>query len=181
MRTVRTPQAGRWRLEPSATTVSFSGRATRFSPTVQARFPDVAGVVVADDAADRAVVEVEIGVGSMTSGNRGWDELVAAVDPFQVARFPTASYRSTSVQWLGAGAVLDGVLTLRGVQQPVRLQARHEIAPTGTRLTLSASGEIDREQFGVRCDIPGAALLVPRRLRLTVDAVLVHEGSLVAA
>jgi polyisoprenoid-binding protein YceI len=181
MRTVRTPQAGRWRLEPSATTVAFSGRATRFSPTVQARFPEVAGFVLADDAPGGAVVDVRIGVGSMTSGNRGWDELVATVDPFQAARFPTARYRSTSVQWHGTEAVIDGVLALRGVQRPVRLQARHEVAPCGTRLTLAATGEIDREQFGVRCDIPGAALLVPRRLRLTVDAVLVHEGALVAA
>ena len=176
-----TPRPGRWTIDPASATVAFSGRATRFSPTVSARFLGVEGAVLAGESPDDAVVDVEVDVRTMTSGNRAWDDLVAAVDPFGAGTWPTARYRSTAVRWRGGLAFLDGELELRGVRRRVPLDAEHVLSPCGTRLAVRASGEVDREAFGVRCDIPGAALVIPRRLRLSIDVVAVHEREAVLA
>jgi polyisoprenoid-binding protein YceI len=169
------PTAGRWSLDTRTADVAFTGRASRLAPPVSARFRGVSGVVAAGDHPDDVVVDVEVDVRTMTSGNRAWDDLVAAVDPFCVRRFPTARYRSTRVVRPGGTAVLDGVLTLRGVHQPLQLTVRRVAHRGDDRLVVSACGEIDREAFGVRLDLPGARLLVPRRLQLSIDVVAVHE------
>lgn len=173
-----TPRPGRWAIDPAGATVAFAGRATRLSPTVSARFLGVDGSVLAGADPQDAVVDVEVDVRTMTSGNRAWDDLVAAVDPFGAESWPTARYRSTSVRWRGELAFIDGELELRGVRRRVPLDAVHALSPCGTRLAVRASGEVDREAFGVRCDIPGAALVIPRRLRLSIDVVAVHDEAL---
>ena len=178
---MRAPRPGRWLLDPATAAVAFSGRATRFSPTVAAQFRRVQGCVVAGDGGGRTTVEVEVDVRSMTSGNRAWDDVVAAVDPFGAREHPVAVYRSTAVAWRGARADVDGVLELRGVRRPVRLAVETVLAPSGSRMALRASGEVDREAFGLRFDVPGAALLVPRRLALRIEVEVVHDGALVAA
>jgi polyisoprenoid-binding protein YceI len=164
-----------WQLDPARTVVAFCGRATRFSPTVRARFASVTGEVLTTGS-DTSVV-VDIDVRSMTSGNRAWDDVVGALDPFCADAFPTATYRSTAVVWHGSEAVVDGVLRLRGVERPVRLAARYDDLDDGRRLRIRAGAGIDREAFGVRCDVPGAGLLVPRRLELSVDVVAVHADA----
>lgn len=180
-----TPRAGRWHIDPRSAQVAFAGRATRFSPVVQARFLSVEGTV--DAGADAhgvtadVTVDVTVDVRSMTSGNRAWDDLVAAVDPFAAGRFPTARYRSTAVRWHGGTATVDGLLTLRGVERPVRLDAEHALSACGERLVLRGTGELDREEFGVRLEVPGAALVIPRRLRLSLDVVAVHDDALALA
>ena len=176
-----TPRAGRWHIDPSTATVAFSGRATRFSPTVAARFTTVAGAVEAGHGPEDAVVDVAVDVRSMTSGNRAWDDLVAAVDPFGAGQHPTARYTSTTVRWRRGLAFIDGDLEIRGVRRRVPLDAEHEVSACGSRLLVRASGEVDREAFGVRCDIPGAALIMPRRLRLSIDVVAVHEDAFALA
>jgi hypothetical protein len=50
------------------------------------------------------------------------------------------------------------------------------VSACGERLHLSAEGRINREQFGVRFDVPGAGLLIPRDLTLTVSVVALHAG-----
>ena len=42
-------------------------------------------------------MRVEVDVTSMTTGNRAWDEVIGAVDPFDAGRFPLAVYESTRV------------------------------------------------------------------------------------
>lgn len=181
MTTTTSPRAGRWLIDPASATIAFSGRATRFSPTVAARFLGVEGVVAAGDRPEDALVDVAVDVRTMTSGNRAWDDLVAAVDPFAAGRFPTARYRSSAVRWRGGLAFIDGSLELRGVRRSVPLDAEHQLLPGGDRLVVRASGEVDREAFGVRCDVPGAALVMPRRLRLSIEVVAVHEDALALA
>lgn len=174
------PASGRWLLDPSTADVAFSGRATRISPVVRARFTGVSGSVVAGP--EGTCVSVDVDVRTMTSGHRGYDELLAAVDPFSVEAFPTAHYRGTAVDWRDGVATVQGSLALRGAVRPVVLHARHAASSRGDRLVVQAHGDVDPAAFGVRLDVPGAGLLVPRRLRLAIRVEAVAEqGALVAA
>jgi polyisoprenoid-binding protein YceI len=163
-------------IDPSSAIVGFTGKASLLAPTVSARFAGVTGSVLVRADVTASDVDVEVDVTTMTSGNRAWDDLVSAVDPFGASSFPTASYRSTSVRWHGDRADVSGYLVLRGVERSVPLTTRHSVSACGERLHLSAEGRINREQFGVRFDVPGAGLLIPRDLTLTVSVVALHAG-----
>jgi len=162
------PRPGLWVIDPSTATVGFTGKASLLAPTVSARFTGVTGSVLVREDVAASEVDVEVDVTTMTSGNRAWDDLVSAVDPFGACSFPTASYRSASVRWHGDRADVAGHLVLRGVTRAVPLTARHSVAADGERLTLTAEGSLDRSEFGIRCDVPGADLLIPRRMTLQI-------------
>ena len=89
------PPAGTWAIDPGRAVVAFSGRAGFLAPTISARFADVAGEVTV--GAGSTAVRVEVDVTTMTTGNRAWDEVIGAVDPFDAGRFPLAVYESTRV------------------------------------------------------------------------------------
>jgi polyisoprenoid-binding protein YceI len=160
------PPAGTWAIDPNRARVAFSGRASFLTPTISARFPDVAGTV---EVGDEHSVRVEVDVTSMTTGNRAYDEVIAAFDPFESDRFPMAVYRSTAVAWTQDGARIDGTLTLRGVTRAVPLTASYDVGRRADRMLVRAGGAVDREAFGVRFDVPGVGKLVPRVLRLDID------------
>lgn len=69
-----------WTIRPDEACVSFSGRVSRFTPVVQARFTGVSGTV------SPAGIDVEVDVRSLTTGNRAYDDVLSALDPFDVGR-----------------------------------------------------------------------------------------------
>jgi polyisoprenoid-binding protein YceI len=160
------PPEGVWAIDPNRAQVAFSGRTSFLAPTIRARFAEVSGTV---EVGDEHSVRVEVDVTSMTTGNRAYDEVIAAFDPFDADRFPIAVYRSTAVAWTGDGARIDGSLTLRGVTRPVPLTASYDVGRGADRMLVRAGGSVDREAFGVRFDVPGVGKLVPRVLRLDID------------
>jgi polyisoprenoid-binding protein YceI len=162
--------AGSWSIDPARAVVAFSGRASFLAPTITARFGDVAGALSFDE------VRVAVDVTTMTTGNRAYDEVIAAVDPFDSARFPIAVYASTGVAWTPAGADIDGLLTLRGVTRPLALSASYHRNRRGDRMVVRAGGLVDRQAFGLRFDVPGIGKLVPRQLRLDIDVDLVRSS-----
>jgi polyisoprenoid-binding protein YceI len=161
-----------WQLDPTRATVAFSGRANRLAPTFRAAFTSLTGTVV--QTGDDVRLAVDIDVTSLRTGNRSWDELLRTLDPFAAGRFPLASYRGSAA--LGDREVpVDGDLELRGVLQPVRLIARLE-ETTADEVRLTATGEIDRRAFGVRCDLPGLGRLVPTVMRLEIAVSAQRRG-----
>jgi polyisoprenoid-binding protein YceI len=173
-----TPPAGTWAIDPARARVAFSGKASFLAPTISARFPDVAGRVVVGDgpAGSGHRLRVEVDVTAMTTGSGVYDEVIAAVDPFDAARFPLAVYESTRVLWTERGADVEGRLTLRGVTAPVALSASYDVARRGDRMVVRAGGTVDRQAFGLRFDVPGVSTLLPRQLRLEIDVDVVRVG-----
>jgi polyisoprenoid-binding protein YceI len=169
------PQAGTWAIDPSRAALSFSGRASFLTPTISARFPDVSGSIAVGELGEEGEVDVTVDVRTMTTGNRAYDEVIAGFDPFDARRHPTATYRSRGVTWAGDEARIDGVLTLRGVSRPVALTASYAVGRPG-RMLVRGGGTIDREQFGVRFDVPGLSKIVPRQMRLEIDVDATYLG-----
>ena len=165
------PPSGTWAIDPSRAVVAFSGRTSFVAPTIRARFAEVGGTV---EVGDEHAVRVDVDVTSMTTGNRAYDEVISAFDPFDAARHPMAVYRSSAVAWTPDGAVIDGSLTLRGVTRTVSLTATYDLGRGGDRMLVRAGGSIDREAFGVRFDVPGVGKLVPRIMRLEIDVDVVR-------
>jgi polyisoprenoid-binding protein YceI len=166
------PPEGSWAIDPNRAVVAFSGRTSFVAPTIRARFAEVSGSV---EVGAEHSVRVEVDVTSMTTGNRAYDEVIGAFDPFDVARHPMAIYRSSAVAWTPDGAVIDGSLTLRGVTRTVSLTATYVVGRAGDRMLVRAGGSIDRNAFGIRFDVPGVGKLVPRVMRLEIDVDVVRH------
>lgn len=169
------PRSGDWVIDSTRAVVAFSGKASFLTPTISARFLGVEGSVEVTETSRglAGALEVAVDVTTLTTGNPGWDELIAAFDPFDANHFPVAIYRSTRVQWTDGRARIEGTLTLRGVTKAVPLTASFDVARDGARMLVRAAGTIDRTAFGVSFDMPGCGKLVPRVMRLAIDVDVV--------
>lgn len=167
---------GEWAVDAAGSRVAFSGRTSRFLPVVAARFPEVAGTLRVDVAAGAVDIDVDIAVGSVTSGNPLWDELIDAADPFAASDHPVARFRGgvdgLGVALSGAGvAAVSGDLTLRGLRRPLALTARW--TPQRAGLRIVAQGTVDRRDYGLRLDVPGLSRLMPQLMTVTIDLLAV--------
>jgi len=83
------------------------------------------------------------------------------------------TYRSTAIRREREDFVLDGELTIRGVTRPVSLKFEiNGFGPDpdgGTRAGFSATGEINRLDFGVCHDMPIAGL-ASEKIQVEVEA-----------
>ncbi len=94
----------------------LTGRFDRFSGTF--RFDPT--------APEDSKVSVEIDTASVNSNHAKRDKHLRDKDFLDVANFPKASFRSTSVKKTGEGSAdITGILTLRGVKKEIVIKARH--------------------------------------------------------
>jgi polyisoprenoid-binding protein YceI len=95
-----------------------------------------------------AKVTATINTASAQTGDASRDESLPTSQWFDVAKFPKASFTSTSWKDLGGGKYqVAGNLTLHGVTQPVTLPMT--IAIAGNTAKANGVVGIDRSKFGV--------------------------------
>ncbi len=127
----------------------------------RARFDDFDGTLVLDaEAPENSRVEVTIPIDSIDTRVPRLDEHLESADFFDVAKFPTASFRSTRVDVIGERvARLHGDLTIRGITRPVVLQVQlnkmgeHPLTHKQA-VGFTAEGVIKRSEFGLTAYVP---------------------------
>ncbi|HUO84725.1 MAG TPA: YceI family protein [Thermoanaerobaculia bacterium] len=102
-------------------------------------------------------VEFDIDLRSIWSDTDRLTEHLKSADFFEVQKYPTAHFRSTSIEPAtdpasGETHIVTGVLDLHGVQKEVRFPVKVEPAAEGVRTT--ASFTINRQDWGI--SYPGA-------------------------
>jgi polyisoprenoid-binding protein YceI len=108
-------------IDPSHTFARFSYNHLGYS-TQLSRFNKTSGKVGFDGTAKSGTVDVVIDMKSVDTGFATFDEHIQGEDFFDTAKFPTASFKSTSVRFEGDKPVaVDGNLTLKGVTRRVTL------------------------------------------------------------
>lgn len=169
---------GTWNLDAAHSDVDFVVRHAGISK-VRGSFEAVEGaLVVADDFA-ASTVEVTVDVASITTKNKGRDEHLRGADFFDVAQFPTMTFRSTEVRGTAEDFVVAGELTLHGVTRPVELKAElggQDVDAFGmTRVGFEATGEISRKDFGLTWNAATEAggLMVSDKVKLEIGAAFV--------
>ncbi len=161
------PPAGDWMVETGRSKVSFSGRASRIAPTVRAQFGAVRGGLHLAADPNNSRVGVCVDVRTVTTGNPVWDELLRTADPFRAGRHPLAHYASSAVRWTGSGFAVSGELEIAGCTTALTLEATVRENGDGT-VVLSGQGTLDPRAARIQLDLPGARLLMPRELRLSI-------------
>lgn len=108
-------------IDPTHTYPRFSyshfGLSTQLS-----RFDKTSGTVVLDEAAKTASVDIVIDMTSVDTGYATFNEHIQAPDFLDTAQFPTATFKSTRVDFTGdKPTAIHGNLTIKGVTKPVTL------------------------------------------------------------
>jgi polyisoprenoid-binding protein YceI len=173
-------QVADWKLDPNHSEADFAIKHMAVS-TVHGSFRGVAGVVHLDSADLRkSSVDASIDVGTVDTGIAARDNHLKSPDFFDVAKFPTLTFKSTSVTRSGSGYEVKGDLTLHGVTKPVVLNMEapgKEVADQRGKLHrgFSASTVINRKDFGLVWGgtlASGEAVLGDEvKITLDVDAV----------
>jgi len=109
----------------------------------------------------RAAVNVTIALSSLNTGVPALDEHLRSEDFFEVAKFPTASFRSTKVEQ-GAGKdrlKVTGELNLHGITRPVTLDVNVLKIGANPRTQLPTVGfeattTLKRSDFGLGAFVP---------------------------
>jgi polyisoprenoid-binding protein YceI len=153
-------QSGAYKVEPYHTQVVFSVRHIGFTD-FSGFFSGASGSLRLDPAhpAD-SKLEVTIPVNSALTTVPKLDEELKGAQWFDAAKFPTATFTSTSITKTGPdSADIRGDLTLHGVTRPVELKARFigaGVNPLDHAYTIgfTATGVVRRSEFGVKTYVP---------------------------
>jgi len=147
--------------------------------TVRGDFDRTTGKVVLDEAdVTRSTVEASIDVASVSTRDEKRDTHLKGADFFDVAKFPTLTFKSTKVEKAGDGLKVTGDLTMKGVTKPVVLDVtgptKEMKDPWGnTRRGVSATGKLNRKDFGVSY---GPDAVVSDMVTITIEAELIKEA-----
>lgn len=160
--------AGTWAIDPVHSDVSFTVRHLGVSK-VRGTFEGFQGEIVLAENPLESSATATIELSSVNTKNEQRDEHLRSADFLDVANDPTMSFQSTRVHQDGADLAVDGNLTLRGVTKPVTLAVAvngFAEAPNGTPVVgLSATGSIDRTEFGVG----GSNPMVANKIQLVLE------------
>lgn len=176
---VELPQAGTWKVDPGHAEVGFVGR--HFMLTrIRGRFVEVDATVEVADRIEESQVEATIGMASVDTGDTTRDDHLRSSDLFDVDTHPTATFRSTQVEWNGRTGTLTGDLTIRSVSRPIELDVELlgvVVDPWDSeRAILDARGRINREDWGVTWNmvLESGGLLVSKEIDLVLHLELVR-------
>jgi len=141
-------------------------------------FGDVTGTLDIDPAnLGAAKVDLTIPIASVATSSAGLTTHLQTPDFFDVAKFSTARFVSTSVAVDGQRAMIKGDLTMLGVTKPVELETRFEGAganPMNKKATLGfhASTTIKRSDWGMTKYVP----MVSDEVKLRISVAFEKKG-----
>jgi polyisoprenoid-binding protein YceI len=176
------PQAGTWNIDASHSTVGFTARHLMISK-VRGSFTSYAGSIQIGPTPEESSVEVTIDAASIETRDAQRDAHLRSADFLDAEHFPTLHFRSTSVTQTGPSTgKVAGDLTIRGVTRPVELDVEFLGVVTdpwgGQRMGIVATGEIDREAFGLTWNmaLEAGGVVVGRKVQLEIEAEAVLQA-----
>jgi polyisoprenoid-binding protein YceI len=178
---VELPVPGTYAIDPSHSAVEFVVRHLGLAK-VRGRFSAFDAVIEIADRPEESKVTVDVDLASIDTRDPNRDEHLRTNVFFDVPNHPTMSFRSTRVTGSGTNWTVDGDLTLRGVTNQVTLDVTFEGAGGdpwgGQRIAFSASGELDREQWGMNWHqvLETGGFVVGKKVKLGLEVEAVKEA-----
>jgi polyisoprenoid-binding protein YceI len=166
--------AGTWDIDPVHSYVGFVARHLMVSK-VRGNFTKVEGQIITADNPLESSATATIDMTSFTTGNEQRDGDVKGENFLDVANHPTMTYRTTGIRLDGEVIIADGELTIKGITRPVELAVEvNGFGPDpygGTRVGLSAIGEINRTDWGITANmaLPTGGVVVGEKIQLVIE------------
>ena len=148
-------QATQWKIDPMHSEADFAIKHMAIS-TVHGSFHGVSGTITFDPAnVAKSSVEATIPVDTVDTGVAPRDTDLKSPRFFDATKFPTMTFKSTSVRKAGDHYDVTGDLTLHGVTKPVVLKleepGKEEIGmdKKSVHRGFTATTTINRQDFGL--------------------------------
>ena len=168
-----------WNIDPAHTMAGFSVKHLVIS-TVRGEFGKTTGVLHLDDTdVTKSSVEATIDTTTVNTRIADRDNHLKSPDFFDVAKYPTITFKSTKVVKAHGHLEVTGDLTLKGVTRPVTLPVTGptpEIKDPGGNLRrgIQATGKISRKEFGLLWNkVVEAGPVVGDEVAIEIDAEVV--------
>ena len=174
-----------WQIDPMHTAAQFSVRHLAIS-TVRGGFSKVTGTVIFDDKdVSKSSVDVTIDVSTVDTREPNRDKDLRSDHFFDVAHYPTMTFKSKKVEQAGAGKLkVTGDLTIRGVTKEVVLDVDGPTAPVkdpwgNQRAAVNATTKINRQDYGVKWNatMDNGGVVVGDDVSINIDAEMVQKNA----
>jgi polyisoprenoid-binding protein YceI len=171
-------QTSAWTTDPAHSEVDFSIRHASVS-NVHGRIGGVKGTLVYNEAdVTKSTVTVTIDTTTIDTGEPKRDTHLKSDAFFDVVKFPTATFTSSSVVKIGSKLTVNGNLTLHGVTLPVVLEVEGPSTPVEgmdhkTHSGFSATTTISRTAFGIGTSFP--AVMIGDEVKLTIEIEIIKQ------
>jgi polyisoprenoid-binding protein YceI len=168
-------QTSTWKSDPAHSEVDFTIKHLGVS-NVHGRFGHVDATIVYDDKdITKSTVNATIDIAGLSTGESARDNHLKTDSFFDVAKYNTATFVSTSVAKGGSGLLISGNLTIKGITKPVVLDVEGPSAPvTGMDKKLhtgfAATTILHRSDFGIGSSFPAAVLGEDVKIEIDLDA-----------
>jgi len=176
------PTPGEFTIDPTHSRVGFMAKHLMVTK-VRGHFADVAGSITVTEDPMQSAAQATMQAESISTGSPDRDAHLRSGDFLRIEQHPTVTFRSTAITGYSAGAfTVQGELTIKGVTREVTLEVEIDGVATdpwgGERLSLTARGEIDREDFGLTWNVAleSGGVLVSKKVVLEIEAQLVRQN-----
>ncbi len=147
--------ADTYQLDPNHTFPSFEADHMGGLSTWRGKFTKTTGTVTIDRAARTGSADVTIDPASVQTGNARLDQHLIGDEFFDVAKYPTATYKGTRMVFDGdTPRRIIGKFTLHGVTRPLTLEIesfkcmQHPVLKREV-CGVEAEGAFNRDDFGI--------------------------------
>jgi polyisoprenoid-binding protein YceI len=170
-----------WNIDPAHTIAEFKVKHMMIA-NVKGQFSKVSGALTLDESAlENSRVEATIEAASIETRDGQRDAHLKSADFFDVQKFPTLHFKSTSMSLVRDGELaVEGDLTIRGVTRKVRFAVEGPTPPIkdpwgNTRVAVSATTKINRKDFGLTWNaaLETGGILVGDDVTITLEAEFV--------
>lgn len=178
-----TSLTGDYDIDPAHSRLGFAAKHAMVA-TVRGQFAVYSGEVHLDEekvAASRARLQID--TGSVTTGSADRDVHLRSADFFDVEKFPTISFVSTSAEQVGEDEfVLHGDLTIKDITKPVSVQFEKtgtSVDPWGgRRVGFEGRAKVNRKDWGLTWNVAleAGGILVSDKVTLEFDIAAVRRG-----
>jgi polyisoprenoid-binding protein YceI len=163
----------KWAIDAAHSQIQFSVKHLGIS-TVRGTFGQFTGTIDEQNG-DVAGADVEIDLTSLTTGNDQRDGHLKSADFFDIATFPTATFRLNRFAKSGEEVTAEGELTIRGNTRPITLTG--EIGGPATdpwgnkKVSASLNGKISRKEWGLTWNVAleAGGVLVGDDVKLSIE------------
>jgi polyisoprenoid-binding protein YceI len=168
-------QNSTWTIDKNHAQTNFKIRHMGVSE-VRGSISGVTGAIVWNEKdPSKSSVEATIDTNTVSTNNEGRDKDLKSDHYFNVEKYPTMTFKSTSVSRVDSKLQVVGDLTLAGVTKSVTLEVDGPTAPQkgmGGKMVigLSATGTIKRTDFNFAPKMPSMALGDEVQITIDVEA-----------
>jgi polyisoprenoid-binding protein YceI len=172
-----------WQIDPQHSSAQFAVRHLGLS-TVRGAFSKLSGTMLLDDQDIRkSSVEVTIDVNTVDTREPDRDKDLRSERFFDVAHFPTMTFKSKKVEQLAPGKLrVTGELTIRGTSREVTLDVDGPTTPVrdpwgNQRLAATATTKINRQDYGVKwnANLDNGGVVVGDDVNITLDVEMIQK------